>query len=70
MEPAYVLKLADFRANSADGEAPFMGGFMPTSNHLAPDNPGGTVRVITDGPVYWTVELQSDEVRQKNVIQT
>lgn len=47
-----------------------MGGFMPTSNHLAQGNPEGTVRVITDGPVYWTVELQSDEVRQKNVIQT
>ena len=47
-----------------------MGGFMPTSNHLAQAHPEGTVRVITDGPVYWTVELQSDEVRQKNVIQT
>ena len=70
MEPAYVLKRADFRTNSADGEAPFLGGFMPTSNHLAQDDPEGTVRVITDGPVYWTVELQSDEVRQKNVIQT
>ncbi|SHO79658.1 Similar to S.cerevisiae protein THI80 (Thiamine pyrophosphokinase) [Malassezia sympodialis ATCC 42132] len=37
-----------------------LGGFLSTSNHLAPDNLSGTVLIETDSPVYWTVELQVD----------
>ena len=45
------------------GELTSLGGFLSTSNHLAPGG-DGTVEVHTNAPVYWTVELKPDsEVR-------
>lgn len=35
-----------------------MGGLVSTSNHIAPNNLDGIVRLFTDKPVYWTVELR------------
>lgn len=51
---AYILT----RVLTADGEATSLGGFMSTSNHLAPGNDAGKVRLTTDAPIYWTVELK------------
>ncbi|WFD00320.1 ribonuclease Z [Malassezia yamatoensis] len=42
------------------GEPSFLGGFLSTSNRLAPDNPHGRVEIQTDAPVYWTIELRQD----------
>ena len=42
-----------------DGALTSLGGFLSTSNHLAPGG-DGTVELRTDAPVYWTVELKSD----------
>ncbi|WFD36740.1 ribonuclease Z [Malassezia cuniculi] len=47
-----------------NGELSSLGGFLSTSNHLAPDG-DGTVCVQTDSPVYWTVELKEDAVITK-----
>ncbi|KAL4400332.1 thiamine diphosphokinase [Malassezia pachydermatis] len=44
------------------GETSTLGGFLSTSNHLAHDNGDGVVTITTDVPVYWTVELQTDDV--------
>lgn len=45
---------------TTEGEPSFLGGFLSTSNHLAPDNSEGVVDLKTDAPFYWTVELQHD----------
>ncbi|WFD32508.1 ribonuclease Z [Malassezia sp. CBS 17886] len=39
-----------------NGEASWLGGLLSTSNHLAPGNAAGIVRLTNDAPVYWTVE--------------
>ena len=49
---AYVYQL------TRDGCATEMGGLVSTSNHIAPNNLDGIVRLLTDKPVYWTVELR------------
>lgn len=51
-------------AAHTDGNVSTLGGFMSTSNHFAPDNKHGVVTVSTDAPLYWTVELQDDNVRR------
>ena len=52
--------LGMYKSLTPESQKSSLGGFLSTSNHLAPDNLSGTVLIESDSPVYWTVELQVD----------